>query len=223
MKHRIAKTSATLLLVALAAGCASTPATTGAPTVEDVNYEGLATVRSRAFDVAQIRPATDFRAYSQLLLRAPELAFRTPDRAERQFPLTKEQQERFYDRLVAAFDEEFENLDALKLVAEPGPDTLALDIRVEDIVVSVSPSAVGRAGRAAALLEAAGAAVIVVEIRDSESNEILARGVHADTASGGAMRTGNDIHTRFESAEKVLTNWAEKARVGLENLLRERR
>lgn len=206
------------------AGCESTPAAPTATDIAEINYEGLATVSSRGFDVAQVRPGTDFRAYSRVKLGAPDLAYRGPNRADRQVPLTEEQKQRFRDSLVSAFDEEFADLRVLELVDEPGPATLALDIRVEDIVATVSPTAVGGTGRAASLLEASGDAVIIVELRDSVSNEILARGVDAGTATGGALGVGGgNVRTKFESAEKLVSMWAAKARTGLERLLDDRR
>ena len=217
-------TIATLAIAASLAGCGTAPADAPAPGVADVNYEGLATVSSRNFDTAQVRPGTDFRAYSRLILGAPELAYRTSDPSERQLPLTAEQKDRFRNGLVSAFDDEFADFQILELVDEPGPATLALDIRVEDIAATVAPSAVGRAGRAAALLEASAEAVIIIELRDSQSNAILARGVDSGAASGGAMRTPEgELRARFESSEKVVEGWAKKTRTGIENLLREGR
>jgi hypothetical protein len=219
-RHALIVAITSLTLVAMLHGCAST----SAMDVAAVNYEGLATVKSRAFDIAQVRPGTDFSAYSRLELGAPELAYRTPDRSERQFPLNEEQKARFRENLVSAFDREFASLQALDLVGEPGPETLVLAVRVEDIVVMVAPSTVGRAGRGAALLEASAGAVLTIELRDSQSNEILARGVDAADVSGGALRTPEgELRTRFESSEKVLETWAAKARTGVENLLGENR
>ena len=224
LSRRFAAIPAALLVVATLIGCESTPATAPPPVVAQINYEGLATVSSAVFDVAQVRPGTDFRAYTRLMLAAPELAYRTPDRAAREFPLSEEQKERFRDYLVAAFDQEFTDFTALELVAEEGAATLTLSVRVEDIVVAVDPNAVGRVGRASALLEASGDAVIIVEVSDSRSNEILARGVHAGSVTGGALRASKDeMRTRFQSGEKLVTQWAAKARTGLENLLGERR
>ena len=224
MNHRFSTILANALLIASLAGCNSTPAPRPDPGFVEVNYEGLATVPSRAFGVAQVRPDTDFGHYSRLQLGVPELAYRTPDRAERQFPLSEEQMDRFRDGLMAAFDAEFTGFKELDIVDEPGPDTLLLDIRVADIVATVAPSAVGRAGRAAALLEASAAAVIIVEVRDSESNEILARGVDASTASGGAVRTsGDQMQVRFQSGDRVVARWASITRSGIANLLNERR
>lgn len=224
MFHRFARVLALLLFVSAAVGCNSSPATAPSPGVEEVNFEGLVTVSSKAFDIAQIRPDTNFGRYSQLQIGTPTLAFRTPDRAERQFALTAEQKKRFEEGLSAAFNTEFSKFQVLELVDEPGEAALVLDIRVEDIVVVVAPNAIGRAGRATAVLEASGHSVVIVEIRDSLSNEILARGVDTGTASGGAARMPEgQMRTRFESADKVVTKWAAQTRAGLENLLRERR
>ena len=223
LKHVLIVYAALVLVVPLA-GCAQTSASPPAPGNAEVNYEGLATVSSKAFEIAQIRPGTDFSTYSRLRVGTPELAYRTPNRAERQFPLTEEQKAGFRDSLIAAFDKEFAGLRTLELVDETGPTTLALDIRVEDIVVTVAPSAVGRSGRAAALLEASGDAVITIELRDSQSNQILARGVDTGAATGGALRTPEgEMRTRFESSGKIVESWAAKARAGIENLLRESR
>ena len=63
----------------------------------------------------------------------------------------------------------------------------------------------------------------MIELRDSQSNEILARAVDAGETSGGAIRTPEgELRTRFEAPEKVVEKWAAKARAGLENLLADR-
>ena len=213
----------TLLVVALW-GCESTPLSEAPAGAAEVNYEGLATVRSRTFEHAQARPGVTFGAYSRLLLDVPELAYRTPEPAEREVALTETQKDRFRDALVAAFDEEFAGFDALQLTAEPGADTLALDVRVQDIVASVAKQPLARGGRGGAMLEASGDAVIVIELLDSRSNEILARGVDSGSARGAAIRTADaGLETRFQSADKLVSEWARKARRGVENLLQERR
>jgi hypothetical protein len=216
--------TAAIVLAAALSGCQATTANQSAAATGEVNFEGLATVPSRRFDLVQLRPQTNLGAYSRIVLQAPELAYRTPDRAAREFPVTEEQKDQFRSNLVSAFNKEFADLRTLELVDEPGPATLALDIRVEDIVMTVAPSSVGRSGRAAALLEASGDAVIVIELRDSQSNEILARGVNSGAASGGALRTPEgELRTRFDSSGKIVEKWAAQARAGLENLLSERR
>lgn len=216
--------TAALMLTALLAGCQATPAPDSVVVSDDVNYEGLATVGSRSFDVAQIRPGVDFGAYSRLVIGVPELAYRTPNRAAHEILLTEAQKDRFRDALVTAFDDEFAGFQALQLATEPGISTLILDVTVQDIVASVAPQPVGRTGRAAAMIEASGDAVIVIELRDSQSHEILARAVDSGSAGGAAIRTADaGLQTRFHSADKLVGEWARKTRSGLEKLLEERR
>jgi hypothetical protein len=220
----MSKRVAFLLIVAIVAGsalagCASAPAGAPAPAPSAVNYEGLATIRSRAFDTAQVRPGTDFGGYSRIILLTPELAYRTPDEAAMEFPLTEEQKTRFRDALSAAFEKEFAGLGSLALTDTPGPGTLALHVRVQDIVVKVAPRSVGRGGRSGALLEASSDAVIVVELHDSQSNSILARGVDAASARGAATRSSDQVKTRFESSGKVVDQWAKITRNGVDALV----
>lgn len=222
-RDRLPVRFALIVLVTSLSGCETAPVSDSPAKAVEINYEGLATVTSRTFELVQVRPGVDFGAYSRLLLGVPQLSYRTPDRAAREVALTEEQKDGFRDALVAAFDDEFAGFDALQLTTEPGADTLALDVRVRDIVASVAAQPVGRGGRAAAMLEASGGAVIVIELRDSRSNEILARGVDSGSTGGAAIRTADaGVKTRFQSGDKIVSEWARKARSGVENLLQER-
>lgn len=216
---RPARTLALALAAGFLVGCAAPRVSAPVAAEAGLNYEGLASVYSRALAIAQVRPGVDFSAYSGVMLRAPELAFRTPDRAVREFPLSPAQKDRFRDVLAEAFAQEFRKLASLELVDEPGPDVLALRIRVQDITVTVQPRALGGAGRAAALLEASGDATVVLELSDSQSNEILARGVDTQTVTGVAARQqGEGMRTNFEDAAEVSAKWASIARAGLDDL-----
>jgi len=82
-----------LFIAALLAGCATPPpGGSGRDVAEPLNYEGLETVSARRMDIAQVRPGTDFSLYNAVLMRPPELAYRTPDRSRQEFPLSGEQQ-----------------------------------------------------------------------------------------------------------------------------------
>ncbi|MEL7538094.1 MAG: DUF3313 family protein [Pseudomonadota bacterium] len=212
--------SFTLCALSLAlAACETSPVAATVPVSADVNYDGLATVPSRSLDIAQVRPNVDFGAYTAVMLREPELAFRTPDRAVREFPLTDTQKQRLRDMLSSAFRKELAKLDALALVDAPGPQVLALDIRVHDIAASVSDQAVGRGSRQSAVLQASADATVVLDLKDSESNQILARGVDTRSVDGVAfMPRGDDVVTRFEAGDKVVARWAATARSSLDAL-----
>ena len=59
----------------------------------------------------------------------------------------------------------------------------------------------------------------VIEISDSETGEILARGVETRAVQGAAMRSGSDMLTTWEDVDVLSDRWAVASRTGLEALL----
>jgi len=202
-----------LALVLSTLGCAGQrPVAIGST----VNYEGLAEVSRPYFDVAQVRPETVFSGYDGVMVSAPELAFRTPDRSQKQFPLDANQKQRFQAALAEAFSLEFSNLQNLDLRDQPGQGVLELTVRVENITATV-PS--GRSPQLGFALTAVGEATLILELRDSESGQILARGVDTRAVEGAALGQGGGIVTRWEGVEKLCARWASMARSRLDVLI----
>lgn len=193
--------------------CSSQPSTTVSSTV---NYEGLAEVSRARFDVAQVRPETVFSAYDAVILKAPELAFRTPDRSQKQFPLDETQKQRFEEMMAAAFSNEFSSLQNLDLREQPGPSVLELAVRVENITATV-PS--GQGMQLGFILTAVGEATLILELRDSQSEQILARGVDTRAVQGAALGQDGGMVTRWEDVEKLCARWASMARSRLDALV----
>ena len=181
-----------------------------------VNYEGLAEVSRPRFDVAQVRPGTVFSAYDAVILRAPELAFRTPDRSQKQFPLDEVQKQRFEEMMAAAFSKELSNLQNLGLRERSGPRVLELTVRVENITATVPP---GQGMQLGFALTAVGEATLVLELRDSQSEQILARGVESRAVQGAAAGLDGGMVTRWEDVEKLCSRWATMARSRLDVLV----
>lgn len=205
-----------LLSMALIGACTSQPVM---PTTVELNYEGLRTVPSQRFAQAQVRPGVDFTFYQAVYVNEPELDFRTPDRSQQEFPLTDEQKARFRDTLIASFVEEFTNNSTISFVNHTGPDVITLDVRVLDIAARVPGRSVGRMGRGGFALDATGSITFVIEVSDSETGEILARGVETRAVQGAAIRSGNDMITTWEDVDVLCDRWAVASRTGLEALL----
>jgi hypothetical protein len=168
------------------------------------------------FDVAQVRPETVFSDYDGVILAAPELAFRTPDRSQQQFPLDEAQKQRFEDLLADAFSQEFSNLQNFGSRDQPGPNVMTLTVRVENITATV-PS--GRSMQIGFALTAVGEATLILELRDSQSEQILARGVETRAVQGAALGQGGEMLTRWEDVEKLCSRWASLARTRLDALV----
>jgi hypothetical protein len=201
------------------AACSTLPSNDVTEQQTTLGSDGLANVKSRSLDVAQLRPGTDFTRYSGLLLNPPELTFKTPDRAQDEFALTKDQQSGFRDIVARAFESEFSKMQSLPLAKERGAGVLELNVRVQDIVANVSPTSLSSVGRGAAFLGASGAATLVIELSDSMSQEILARGIDTSAVDGAAMRQGDEMVTRWQGVEKLSERWASIGRAGVSSLI----
>ncbi len=208
------KTTVILLgFIGLMSACAPQPTTP--IDLSETNFDGLNEVKSKYFSAAFVRPGIDFSDYGELLLSESELAFRTPDRAKQEFPLTTEQKNRFRLLLDAQFAEELGSSNTLQMTSSAGPKALKLSVRVQDIVATVPPRSVGGVGDIA--LQALAEATLVIELSDSESEEILARVYDRRAFEGTAIaqRQGPPI-TQWEEVKVVCERWASTVRARLD-------
>jgi len=211
------KTLPTLSLIALGAalaGCAPQPTEPVRTSV--ANYEGLEQVASRYFDVALVRPGVRFANYGRVIVQAPELAFRTPDRSLQQFPLDDDQKARFRNMLQAKFDAEIARSATLQVTDAAEAGVIDLHVRVQDILATVSPQTVGQSGRGGLALRALGEATLVIELRDAQSEETLARVFDRRAVQGVAMFQQDAPITRWEDVEKLCQHWARTVRERLD-------
>ena len=206
-------------LFALFALSACAPQPAQSKPAGEVNIEGLQAVSAKNFEAAFVRPGVTFADYEKLMVDELELAFRTPDRAENQFALGEDQKTRFRAALATAFGEELGKLESVEFVTEPGPDVLALHVRVQDIVARAPGRRVGGAGRAGFALETVGEMTLVMELRDSQSDEVLLRVFDRQAVEGAAMVSGQSVVSTWEGVERLVSRWAKRAREGLDRLL----
>ncbi len=183
-----------------------------------VNIEGLQPVTARNFEAAFLRPGVRFADYRKLMVEELELAFRTPDREQNQFALGDDQKTRFRAAMATAFGDELGKLEAAEIVTGPGPDVLALHVRVQDIVARAPGRRVG-GGRAGFALETVGEMTLVLELRDSQSDEVLVRAFDRRVFEGAAMVSGESVVSTWQGVDRIVARWASRTREGLENLL----
>ena len=208
--RRVLITSALSLIV-----CGS--ATAEAPV--RVNFEGLQDVRVETLDRAQVRPHVVFSVYKGVMLGNIELAFRTPDRSQNEFPLSDQQKQDFRAMLKQAFVSELAQLENPAFVETPGRDILRLRVRVQNVSARVPPQAQGRVGRAAIFLDTVGEVTLVLELFDSQSGEILARGVDSAALRGAAMRQEGGLVSTWDGVEELCRQWAATTRMRLASLV----
>jgi hypothetical protein len=207
-----------IFLVAVFAVSACAPQPTQPKPTGEINIEGLQQVPARNFEAAYVRPGVTFADYEKLMVEELELAFRTPDREQNQFPLGEDQKTRFRAAMATAFGEELGKLENVEVVTEPGPDVLTLHVRVQDIVARAPGRRVG-GGRAGFALETVGEMTLVMELRDSQSDEVLIRVFDRQSVEGAAMVSGDGVVSTWEGVERLVGRWASRAREGIDRLL----
>jgi hypothetical protein len=185
----------------------------------EVTYDGLYRVDRSVMDAAWVKPDLDLTGYTKLMLGSAGISYKKIDNVSRsstQFPVREENKERLRTVMREEFVEELEKLERYELVSEPGPDVLMLVGGVIDVVSHVPSDANSpRFTRGGIYLSSVGAATLVVELRDSESNEVLARA--ADRRSAEAMRAFeyNEVQGWAE-VRRLAKNWARTLRQRLE-------
>jgi len=177
---RTLRLPALLVLVSLSAACATGPAPTPSisPTAEP-SLDGLYPVDNSVLQFAEAKRELDLSGYEAFILGPVEVAYqkepgaRTPMSGESNFALD----ERQMTTLKEVFREEIERAltedDGYELVTESGPRVLRIDAYLIDLIVRFDANAT--VGRNRAFANSYGEVTMILELRDSQSGEILAR------------------------------------------------
>jgi hypothetical protein len=147
----------------------------------EVTVDGLVRIDHSVLPVVYVKPEIDLTAYTRFMLDPVDVAYQKDPRGRTQsggagatdnFALTPSQMEdlkgMFQETVVEVLTED----DGYELTAEPGPDVLRITASLIDLVVAVPTEQGGRGG---VYTTSYGLVTLILELRDSESGEILAR------------------------------------------------
>lgn len=208
MKHEsiLLFSALALLLVAPMPAGAQQPAS-------QESWDGLVEVNARRIDSAFLLPGADFRPYTKIMLDDPNVAFqhnwmrntnRSRSTANR---VTESDANRILDTVSASTIDIFASAftDAgFEVVTREGSDVLRVSPSIVNLVVS-APDTMS-AGRTTTFTANAGEATLVLEVRDSLTNALLARVVDRREARGIPGRTNRVTNTaEFRSLAR---DWA---------------
>jgi hypothetical protein len=191
----------------------------------EVTHDGLVRVQKSVVDAAWVKPTLDLTPYKKLMVASQGVSFRKLEpvsefqaRRETQFPVKEENKERLSRELKAAFDAEFMKLERYELVTQPGPDVLLLVGAIIDVVSNIPPDVdSARFGRGGVYLTSIGDATLVMELRDSESGEILARAADRRAAESPFAFEVNNV-TAWTEVRRLASYWASLLRRRLEEI-----
>jgi len=228
-RSRIAAVVGTATLtIALYAGTGS--AAPKQPRIEtgpdaEVTFDGLVRVQKSVADAAWVKPTLDLTPYKKLMVVSQGVAFRKLEpvsefqaRNETEFPVKEENKERLSRELKTAFETELKKLERYEIVSSPGPDVLLLVGAVIDVVSNIPPDIESaRYGRGGVYLTSVGDATLVIELRDSQSGEILARAADRRAAESPFAFEVNSV-TAWSEVRRLASYWASLLRRRLEEI-----
>jgi hypothetical protein len=134
--------------------------------------------------------------------------------AKGHYEVTEEQKARLEATMREAFLEELARSEHFTIVDEPGPDVLLISVALLDVVSFVPPDPLGAGSDI--YLSRVGEATIVLELRDSITEAILARAIDRRAAEGIAgMTQSNRVQNRAE-VRRLAQIWARMLRERLD-------
>lgn len=222
--------SAIAVLAIATAGCSPTPTLQSGPDAE-MTHDGLTRIDGTIMDAAWARGDVDLSGINKVRFQGLGVEYRnnsgpysgrggtgtTRARSNTtEFQLDADTRALFEEEIRGAFLEEFQTSTVFTVVEEPGADVIDIHIGLLDVVSRVPPETVGRSR---VFIDSVGEATLVLELRDSISNTVLARAVDRRAASsGGTMIESSPPRNRSE-VRRLGRRWGGILRDGLEKLL----
>lgn len=180
------RASIAAVLVLLLAACGSI----------QVESQSFRLSKDSAVESAQIAVDADFSRYEQLL--ATELGIYFPQSQL----TTAEDIQRIRQIFRSAF---LEQLESYTIVSEPGPSTMAVEASLIDMRNAVEDQIPHMRSEIREMAKP-GTILFLMEMRDSESNRVLARA--ADSAKAPTFSTTEGVATDWASIEDAAQHWA---------------
>jgi uncharacterized protein DUF3313 len=184
-------------------------------------WDGLQLRNSKNVDRLYARPDASLAAYKRVRLERLHVEFdknwRPNDSRRGSYRLTKDDFEkiktRLADEFASVFSKELEK-GGYSITDEAGPDVLDVTPIVVDLYVNAPDKMTP--GRSYSYSADAGHMTLVAELRDSETQQILARAIDARRDTSTSTFQISNIVTNAAAAQRIISRWASTLRKALD-------
>ncbi len=181
--------------------CLSVPALSDQTVGEHVTIDGLVQIEDTRLDRAYVRPGMDLSAYDKVRLAPVSISY-DKDSFELSDKQVKRMKQTFSDELAKGLKK-----SGYTLVKESGEDVLLLVAEIADLDVKVPTRQF--AGRGAVFTATSGSMVLIGELRDSRSGQVLARFAdyqkpRSQWEKATSVGTWQDVRTAFRFWASIL-------------------
>ena len=167
-------------IIAILAFCGLASVASGQPSSD--SPDGLVKVKSKQMELAWLLPGADFRPYTKVIVDKTQVAFRQNWMKNYNMNVgmaTNMVTQEDANKIMAAAQTNFDGIfqDAFikagyQVVTTPGPDVLRVNSAIVDLTVNAP---LGMSTGQVSWIIYAGQAVLIVEVRDTLTNALLAR------------------------------------------------
>ena len=207
-----------LNFIIFSAACTTAPASIQMGPDAEVTFDGLHRVDNARADAAWARPDIDLSGYTKLMVVSGGFSYTpTTNRGRTQMDRNRggpyfvddAAKARFEAVVSAKFREELAKIKNWTFASAPGPDVLTVSGSMLDITSYVPPNV--NTGRSEIFLRSIGEATLVLELRDSETNTVLARSVDRRAAERmtGDLTSSNRV-TNENEIRRLIQFWARR-------------
>jgi len=184
-------------------------------------WDGLVQRPSKNVDLLYVRPDASLAGYKRILLEPLQVAFDKNWDPNRSRAGANRFTEADFEKIKKALAEEFAKVTESELaksgyvlVKQPGDDVLAVQPFVIDLYIAAPDKQT--AGRSYTYTTDPGHMTLVAELRDSETNQILARVVDKERArSSGTYQITTSV-SNMGAARQIIAKWASALRNALD-------
>jgi hypothetical protein len=178
-----------------------------------------------------VKPDFDLTPYKKLMIASAGVSYKklkpqtgttfaNRSSSQTEFPVKEENKKKFNAILKEEFTKELSKLQRYQIVDKPGPDVLLMIGAVIDVESNVPPdidSASFGGARGGVYLSSVGEATLIIELRDSQSNEILGRAADRRAAESPFAFQVNSV-TGWQQVHILAQSWASVLRKRLEEV-----
>ena len=210
----------TLVLAAVAAAlglaCVATPKPRFATgDAAGLTQAGLQRVKFSGFQRAWLRPGASFAHYDQVWLRYNQIAYREEPRRERgrqhgsasdNYALSNSLYDRLGKGTLEVFEQELSRHD-LRVAKAAGPRVLEVRVGLMDLVVRWPLNQVD--GQNPLYVDSLGSVVLLIDLHDSESGELIGRLAEFDEIASDSLRPLEaTAGTAIYETRRLMRSWA---------------
>jgi hypothetical protein len=188
----------------------------------EVSEDGLVLTSIRGIDYAYVRPGSSLTPYRRILLDPVQIAFSPewdPERIGTRTKLSDAEREKIRTDLGALFMRTFEKevtKGGYQVVDKPAPDVLRVTPSLIDVFINAPD--VMTPGRTRTYVTNAGRMTLLAELRDSQSDAVLARVTdQREAREETTLQLSSGVENSAQ-AQRMISDWARILRAQLDTV-----